>query len=155
VKLPSPPVVVELTEDMDAEPSVLWPLITDWERQGEWMLEASDFVVISAEREGVGVTAEATVRIGGLRVRDRVRVTHWEPPERLAIEHLGLVSGRGDLRLRPLGSGRTRFEWREELNVPRFGPLGSAALFIGLPLLRRTFRRDLKVLRTLAESRAS
>ena len=57
-------------------------------------------------REGVGVVAAATVRIGGISTRDRIRVDAWEPERHLGIEHLGWVGGRGDLRLTDLGGGR-------------------------------------------------
>ena len=59
------------------------------------MLEASDFEVVSPNREGVGVEALATVRIGGISTRDRIRVDAWEPERHLGIAHLGWVGGRG------------------------------------------------------------
>jgi hypothetical protein len=90
----------------------VWTLITDWERQGDWMLEARDFVVTSAHRKGVGVEAEATVRIGGITTRDRVRVTGWDPPRRLSLQHVGWVTGTGDLILIPVGASETRVVWR-------------------------------------------
>jgi hypothetical protein len=43
---------------------VVWELVTDWEHQDDWMLEASDFVVTSEHREGLGVEAEATIVFG-------------------------------------------------------------------------------------------
>lgn len=116
------------------------------------MLEARDFVVTSARREGVGVEAEAIIRIGGITTRDRVRVTGWDPPRRLSLEHLGWVSGTGDLVLIPVGVGETRVVWREALRAPRLGPLGwlgpagRVGLLLFRPLLRWIFRRDLRVL---------
>ncbi len=65
---------------MPGPPEVVWELITDWEHQDDWMLEASDFVVISEHREGVGVEAEATIKIGGIKTRDKVRVVRAGNP---------------------------------------------------------------------------
>ncbi len=135
------PVVVTLDSVLPADPSVVWRAITDWETQGEWMLEASDFVVVSPNREGVGVEAEATVRIAGIATRDRIRVDIWEPERALGIVHLGWVGGRGDLTLARADRG-TRFVWREELRPP-WGVLGALGLRLFRPLLVRTFRRDL------------
>src|SRR5918992_384112 len=90
------PVWFEMSETVAGPPDVVWSVITDWERLGDWMLEASDFRVLSEQREGLGVEAEATIKIGGLKTRDRVRVVGWEPPRRLAIEHLGWVKGMGE-----------------------------------------------------------
>lgn len=133
---------------MECPPEVCWRLITDWERQGDWMLEATDFVVVSEQREGVGVEAEATVRIGGIATRDRVTVTVWEPSRRLQIAHGGWVSGRGDLQLTPVGLERTHVFWRELL-YPPLGPLGAAGLMALKPVMARIFARDLRILASL------
>jgi len=146
------PIAIVVAATVPGPPDVVWRLITDWERQGEWMLEARDFVITSAHREGTGVEAEATVRIGGISTRDRIRVTGWNPPRRLSLEHVGWVSGSGDLLLIPAGARETRVVWREALCAPRLGPLGwlGPVGWLGLllfrPLMRRIFRRDLRVL---------
>jgi uncharacterized protein YndB with AHSA1/START domain len=147
------PVVLEMAEVAPGPPETLWDLITDWEHQDDWMLEASDFVVVSEHREGVGVTAEATIRIGGIKTRDKVRVAEWEPPRRLVIEHLGWVEGRGEIELTPLPGDRTHISWREELTPP-MGVLGAVGMTAFKPLMGRIFRRDLKVLVGLARAAA-
>jgi carbon monoxide dehydrogenase subunit G len=138
------PVAIELSARLEGPIDLVWKLLTDWERQGDWMLEASDFVVRTEHREGVGVEADATIRIGGISTRDTIRVDVWDPPTHLGIAHLGWVSGRGDLRMTPEGE-HTRIHWREELRPP-LGPLGAIGLRLFRPLLARTFRRDLDVL---------
>lgn len=145
------PVVTEVGEMMPGPPGVVWDLITDWERQGDWMLEASDFVVTSEHREGVGVTAEATVTIGGITTRDKVRVVVWEPSRRLVIEHGGRVTGRGDLHLTQLGPDRTHLFWTEQL-APPLGVLGALGISAFKPLMRRVFKRDIKVLAALVRA---
>ncbi|MFN2586665.1 MAG: SRPBCC family protein [Actinomycetota bacterium] len=147
------PVALEMAETAPAPPEVVWDLLTDWEHQGDWMLEAGDFVVVSDEREGVGVEAEATLRIGGIKTRDRVRVAEWDPPRRLAIEHLGWVQGRGVIELTPVAGVRTHVLWREELRPP-LGLLGAVGMTALKPLMGRIFRRDLKILVGLARAAA-
>jgi carbon monoxide dehydrogenase subunit G len=147
------PLVIESTVDLPAPPDVVWDLITDWERQGDWMLEASDIVVVSPRREGRGVEAEATVRIGGIATRDRIRVDVWDAPRHLGIEHLGWVGGRGDLRLSETRDG-TQLDWREEL-VPPWGLVGGLGIRLFRPLIARTFRRDARQLALLAGDAAT
>jgi len=142
------PVVLEMAATVPATPEDVWRLVTDWERQGDWMLEASDFVVTSAHREGVGVEAEATIRIAGVTTRDRIRVSVWQPPRRLTIEHLGWVSGHGEIYIAPAGAGRSRVFWREELHPP-LGVLGAIGLSAFKPMMRRIFERDIEVLAQL------
>ena len=148
------PVVVENAMTMPGPPSVVWELITDWENQGDWMLEASDFVVISAEREGIGVEAEATISIGGIKTRDKVRVIGWEPNRRLAIQHFGWVAGTGEIYLTPLGIDRTHLFWREELEPP-VGMAGALGMTAFKPLMKRIFKRDLRILAGLVRARAA
>jgi hypothetical protein len=143
---------IEVVDLMPGPREIVWDLITDWEHQDDWMLEASDFLVTSDHREGVGVEALATIRIGGIRTRDRVRVSVWEPPERLVIEHVGWVRGRGDIRLTAADLD-TRLVWLETLRAP-LGIVGHLGLRLFAPLMRRIFRRDLRVLRGLVRARS-
>lgn len=147
------PVTVDVMQTLEGPPELVWQLLTDWERQGDWMLEASDFEIVSEHREGVGVIAEATVKIGGISTRDRIRVDVWEPPSRLGIEHLGWVAGRGDLRMTPVDGGLTRLDWREELHPP-LGPLGAIGIRLFKPLMRRIFVRDARILAELVKRAA-
>jgi uncharacterized protein YndB with AHSA1/START domain len=144
------PTVLEMGETLPGPPNVVWHLITDWERQSDWMLEARDFVVTTPFREGVGVEGEATVSIGGITTRDKVRVTRWEPDKRLTIEHDGWVSGVGEMILTEIGPGSTHIFWREELRPP-MGVLGAIGMSAFRPLMQRIFDRDLKVLASLTE----
>lgn len=143
------PATLEMEATMPAPPEAIWHLVTAWERQGDWMLEASDFVVTSPHREGLGVEAEATITIAGISTRDRIRVTGWEPPRRLEIEHLGWVSGKGEIYITPSGPGRSHLFWREEL-YPPLGILGATGLTLFKPLMRRIFDRDVEELQRLA-----
>ena len=143
------PLSVISTIDLARPPEVVWPYLVAWERLGEWMLEARDFTVVGDRREGVGVEATATIRMAGITTHDRIRVTRWEPPVILEIEHLGWVKGHGYMELSPTEDGSHLF-WREEL-VPPLGPLGGLGLRAFAPLMRRAFQRDLEVLRRLVE----
>ena len=146
--------VIEMSQTVAGPPEVVWDLITDWEHQDDWMLEAKEFVVTSEHREGVGVEAEATIKIAGITTRDKVRVVGWEPNRRLAIEHLGWVSGKGEIHLTPLGKDRTHVFWREELRPP-LGMLGALGLSSFKPVMRRIFVRDLRILAGLVRVRTS
>lgn len=139
---------------MPGPPEIVWDLITDWEHQDDWMLEAADFRVIGEQRTGIGVEAEATIRIAGITTRDRVRVVGWDPHHRLAIRHLGWVSGTGELFLTPIDEKTTFLFWREDLEPP-LGLVGAVGMTLFRPLMRRIFRRDLRILEGLVRARAS
>jgi|SRR5919108_6119131 uncharacterized protein YndB with AHSA1/START domain len=145
-------IVFAMAERITRPPEAVWPYLVDWERLDRWMAEAHAFRVLSDRREGVGVEAEATIRIAGITTRDRVRVTTWEPPHVLEIAHLGWVTGTGYMELSPAGDG-SRLFWREELHPP-WGFAGRTGMLLASPLMRRAFRRDLRLLKDLVESEA-
>lgn len=131
-------------------PDVVWPYLVDWERLNRWMLEARDFRLTGAQREGVGVEAEATVRIAGITTHDPIRITRWEPPRILEMHHLGWVKGTGYMEL-SAENGGTKLFWREAL-VPPWGWVGAIGISVVAPIMRRIFQRDLRVLRELIEA---
>lgn len=139
------------TVDIRRAPQVVWRYLVDWERLGRWMTEADQFRVTGDRREGVGVEAEARVRIAGITTRDRIRVVGWEPPWILEIEHQGWVRGRGYMELSPGEEGGTNLFWREEL-VPPWGLLGRIGLRLVQRRMRRVFLRDLERLQRLVEA---
>jgi uncharacterized protein YndB with AHSA1/START domain len=146
------PIEIRLQIDIRAPVEVVWPMLVDWEQLGRWMLEASRFRVTSEQREGVGAEIEARVRIGGITTTDSVRVTRWEPPHVLGIDHLGSVKGHAVLECIPRDQG-TRVEWAERLEPP-FGVIGGIGIRALKPIMAKTFARDLGVLKRLAEIRA-
>ncbi|HZA60205.1 MAG TPA: SRPBCC family protein [Actinomycetota bacterium] len=143
-------IVILAEVDIDARAEEIWPYLVDWEHLDRWMAEASDFRVVSPQREGIGVEAEATVAVGRITTRDRVRVTRWEPPSVLEIAHLGWVGGHGYLELSPLHPRGTNVFWRERLKPP-MGVLGRIGMRLYRRRLEQQFADDLVILRTLVE----
>lgn len=144
------PIVVETQIEIAAPPKSVWPYLVDWERLDRWMTEGSHFTITSGRREGVGVEATARIKIAGLSTIDRIRVSSWEPPNVLEIEHRGWVKGSGRIEVSDKDGG-SRIFWRESF-FPPMGLLGAAGLYLVKPLMRRIFERDLVLLRQLVES---
>lgn len=131
---------------LPGEPEALWPLLTDWERQASWMPDVTRVRVVGQGR-GPGARLEVRTRVLGLPLlTDRLRVTAWDPPRRLAVRHEGVVRGTGEWRLEPLTHG-TRLTWTEDLHLP--GPL-ELLLRCYRPVLLATFRRSLRALARVA-----
>jgi hypothetical protein len=145
-------VIVEMSIEIAAPPEAVWRWLVDWENLGRWMTEAWDFRVTSAEREGVGVEAQAKVRIAGITTLDSVVVRRWEAPVWFEIEHRGWVGGRGLMHARRTGTSEpgTYLWWRETLDPP-LGWLGWLGMQIVKPVMARIFKRDLSLLKELVE----
>jgi uncharacterized membrane protein len=147
---------LEVVVDVAAPQQVVWQVLTDWERQPEWMLDAKEVHVLTPERTGEGVTLRCPTNLLGLTVQDVMRVTGWREPSYLEVTHLGkIITGSGAFELESLDAGATRITWWEEIDPPlgAFGEWG-ASTFV-LPIIRRIFTRSLGNLRALAEQEAA
>jgi carbon monoxide dehydrogenase subunit G len=143
---------LEVVQDVAAPRATVWSVLTDWERQSEWMVDANAFHVLTPQREGVGVTIRCPTNLFGVTVQDVMRVTEWEEPARLGVTHLGkIITGSGAFDLVELGAESTRVRWWEEVDPP-LGAVGEwgASTFV-LPVIQRIFRRSLANLGRIAE----
>jgi carbon monoxide dehydrogenase subunit G len=138
--------VPELVEsvDIDAPPERVWAALTDWSRQGEWML-ATDVRPVTGPAQGVGgrlaaVTGLRLPRTRRIGVLDTMEITRWEPPTRVDVLHTGRVlRGPGSFEVRPRGAGTT-FVWTEQLDLP-LGAVGR----LGWPLARPAVRAGVRI----------
>jgi carbon monoxide dehydrogenase subunit G len=145
---------LEVTADLPVPPERAWAVAADWERQAVWMPDVAWMRVLGAERE-LGARVEVRTRVlGAPLVTDLIVVTAWEPPHRMLVDHLGVVTGWGEWRFEPAGEGQTRFLWREEL---RMQPpiLGDAGLLLYGPIQRWMLRRSVRNLTNLLAGSAS
>jgi hypothetical protein len=144
---------LEVVQEVAAPRSAVWRLLTAWERQPEWMLDAKDVEVLTPAREGVGVTIRCPTNLLGVTVDDVMRVTGWREPSYLEVTHLGhVITGTGAFELDELGGSRTRVTWWEEIDPP-LGAVGRwGARVVVLPLIRRLFARSLAGFAALVEA---
>jgi hypothetical protein len=147
---------LEVVQDVDAPRATVWALLTSWERQPEWMLDAKEVHVLTPERTGEGVTLRCPTNLMGITVQDVMRVTGWREPSYLEVTHLGkIITGYGAFELAEVDAATTRITWWEEIDPPlgAFGEWG-ASTFV-LPIIRRIFARSLRGLAELAEAEAA
>ncbi|MGI8664300.1 MAG: SRPBCC family protein [Acidimicrobiales bacterium] len=133
-----------------ARRAVVWDAVRDIESHVEWMSDAFAIRFTSPSHAGVGTTFDCDTRIGPLRLVDRMTITAWKPKKAMGVRHVGLVTGSGLFRLRRASHGRTRFTWTEVLSFPWWmgGPIGA---WLGAPVLRRIWSRNLRNLKALVE----
>jgi carbon monoxide dehydrogenase subunit G len=147
---------LEVVRVVAAPRTVVWQVLTEWERQPEWMLDAKDVEVLTPVREGEGVTIVCPTNLLGVTVDDVMRVTGWRAPSYLEVTHLGrVITGTGAFELEELGPDRTRVTWWERIDPP-LGAVGRlGAKLVVLPITRRIFARSLANLAALAEREAA
>jgi hypothetical protein len=143
---------LDLHQDTTAPRQVVWDVLTRWEEQPRWMLDAKEVHVTSAHREGVGVELRCPTNLLGFTVQDTMVVTRWDEATTLEVTHTGrIITGTGAFELSDLADGGTRIGWWEEVDPP-LGALGElGARVFALPVIRRIFRRSLRNLARRAE----
>jgi hypothetical protein len=138
------PVPVEVA----APAATVWTYVTDWERQGEWML-GTRVRVTGGDGRGVGTTLRAVTGVGPLGVVDTMEVVEFvapsdDAPGRAAVRHTGkVIRGEGYFEVVPLGPDRCRFTFTELVDLP-LGPLGRIGWRLGSPVVRAGFATSLR-----------
>jgi uncharacterized membrane protein len=144
---------IEVSTVIEAPVERVWDVLTDWEAQPRWMVDARSVTVLTPHREGRGVVLSCRTAIaGGLAVNDRMVTTEWLERSKIGVRHLGpLIRGIGAFDLEPTPEG-TRFRWWEELDPP-LGRLGDlVARMVVVPAVARVFRSSLVRLKALCEA---
>ena len=127
----------------------VWQLVTDWERQGEW-IPLTRVWRTGGTPGAVGETLTARTGVGPLAFDDTMTVLEVEAPARCLVEHTGrVVRGLGEFRLSE-SAGCTHLVWVEQVDVPggRFAPL---LWRVASPLVRVAFGFTLRRLARRAE----
>lgn len=147
---------VKVEQHLAADRERVWALLTDWERQPQWMMDAVAVEVLTPQRQGDGVTIRCPTRLLGFVVDDVMRVTRWDPNRRLDVVHLGrVIRGSGSFELHDAPGGTTRITWNEWIDPP-LGVIGALGAHIAVrPLVTAIFRRSLRRFANLIDSDAA
>jgi hypothetical protein len=138
---------------IDAPSEKVWARIADWQSQGDWMLQTKVWVT-SDSVEGVGTSIAAFTgpfykfypRFKTVGLLDLMTVTHWQPPVRCDVEHVGKVlKGSGTFQLSDVKNGKTCFDWSETIIAPRVLFLAVAPfLYLGVRISLARFARSFR-----------
>ena len=138
--------------EVDAPAAAVWSYVTDWERQGEWML-GTRVRVTGGDGRGVGTTLHAVTGVGPIGVPDTMEVVEFvEPtdatPGRAAVRHTGrIIRGEGFFEVAPLGPHRCRFTFTELIDLP-LGALGRLGWPLARPVVKAGFVASLRRMAT-------
>lgn len=138
---------------IDAPIDRVWDVLADVEDQPRWMTDMKTVRMLTPGQARVGTRAEAEIRILGIKVRDPITITAFEPPRRFAIRHEGRFRGEGLIQLESGADGSTTIvRWTETIVPPYLPHIG--ALFL-TPILGQIFQSDLGHLRDLVQTRST
>jgi hypothetical protein len=141
-----------IIQDIAAPSQAVWDLVTDWERQREWIL-FTRVRVVAGDGRSAGSVVVAVTGIGDVGVVDTFTVTGYdESARRVDVRHTGLVvTGDSSFVVTETGPDSCRFTWTEGLELP-FGRLGALGWPVLKPVMTAGFGASVKRLGRLAES---
>ncbi|GGM42914.1 polyketide cyclase [Longimycelium tulufanense] len=129
------------TVAVPASVETVWAAVTDWPRQGEWVVGTTVFVT-AGDGAGVGSELAAFTGVGSVGFLDTMEIVGWEPPHRCEVRHTGrLVRGTGVFTVQPTADG-AELVWEERLEPP-LGRVGELVWPLVRPLFDRRLRRSL------------
>lgn len=142
---------IRVSTIIDAAPAQVWDEVRVIERHVDWMADAVAIHFRSRKRSGVGTVFDCDTKVGPIRLKDRMEITEWREGKVVGVRHTGLVTGKGRFTISRARGGRTRFTWDERLRFPLWmgGPVGG---IVGGRIMKRIWRKNLRVLKDLVES---
>jgi hypothetical protein len=146
--------LISVSIEIDASVDRVWRELEPVERHVDWMHDAVAIRFQSEQTRGVGTRFLCDTKVGPIKLVDQMEITDWQPGRSMGVRHTGLITGSGQFTLTPIDlDRRTRFTWAEQLVFPWWlgGPLGAA---IGAKVvMQQIWKRNLRELRTIVESR--
>jgi uncharacterized protein YndB with AHSA1/START domain len=146
---------LELSVQVAAPPEHTWAVLTDWARQGEWML-GTTVAVTGGDGHSVGSTLSAKTGYGAFGFVDTMEVSEYDAKgRRCVVRHTGrLVRGEGEFAVTPNGrAGMCTVHWSERLELP-FGAVGRLGWAAGRGVFSAGVRYSLRRLARLCEAEA-
>lgn len=129
--------------DVNAPAQDTWNAAVDWASQGDWML-GTTVTPTHQGGQGVGGRLAASSGIGPVGFLDTMEITLWQPPRACHVLHTGrVVRGTGAFEVEPRGDGRSRFHWREDLDLP-LGAVGRLGWLLVRPFFAYAVQLSLK-----------
>lgn len=145
---------IRVAIDINASTQRVWEVVEPIERHVDWMADAVAIRFKTEQTRGTGTEFYCDTKVGPIKLVDEMKITSWVPQVAMGVTHTGVVTGTGEFTLEALSPSSTRFVWTEVLVFPWWlgGKLG--ALVGGQIVMKAIWRKNLRILKKLAEAPA-
>tara|TARA_B100001079_G_C16167163_1_gene406910 strand:- start:80 stop:514 length:435 start_codon:yes stop_codon:yes gene_type:complete len=139
---------IKVSTIINAPLKTVWNEVSRLENHTNWMNDAEKIDFLSENNSGMGTEMKVLTKIGPIKLYDYMTVTNWEVEKSIAVDHIGIVTGKGEFKLEEIDENNTKFNWEETLKFPIYlgGVIGE---FFGAPILKLIWRKNLKNLKEL------
>ena len=139
---------IKVSTIINAPLKTVWNEVSRLENHTNWMNDAEKIDFLSENNSGMGTEMKVLTKIGPIKLYDYMTVTNWVVEKSIAVDHIGIVTGKGEFKLEEVDENNTKFNWEETLKFPIYlgGVIGE---FFGAPILKLIWRKNLKNLKEL------
>ena len=74
--------------------------------------------VLVSGADGVGTKIKVLTKIGPIKLYDYMTFTKWEEKKIIGVDHIGIVTGKGEMEFNKIDDNTTKFKWTETLKFP-------------------------------------
>ena len=141
-------ITVETT--IDASLDEVWSEVSRIENHSNWMKDAVKIDFESEIKSGVGTKIKVLTKIGPIKLYDYMTFTKWEEKKIIGVDHIGIVTGKGEMEFNKIDDNTTKFKWTETLKFP-FSLFGQIVEIVGKPILEYIRKENLNNLKNEIE----
>jgi len=145
---------IEQKVTVDAPRRLVWDYVTEPANYPVFIEGLTRWDVAGDKHTGLGARYRMLIRVGAADVGGLIEIVEWQPEGDMAWSSVTGVDQRGRWRLRELGDGRTRVNFRFAYGVAGGGIPGLIAERVAAPSLSRRFRLSLLNLKRAVEEQA-
>ena len=129
----------------------VWNEVSKIENHSNWMEDAVNIDFQTDNKSGVGTKIKVLTKIGPIKLNDFMTFTKWEEKKTIGVDHVGIVTGKGEMQFEKIDENTTKFKWTETLKFPIYlgGVIGE---LFGKPVLELIWKKNLNNLKKIIET---
>ena len=129
----------------------VWNEVSKIENHSKWMKDAVNIDFQTDNKSGVGTKIKVLTKIGPIKLNDFMTFTKWEEKKTIGVDHVGIVTGKGEMQFEKIDANTTKFKWTETLKFPIYlgGVIGE---LFGKPVLELIWKKNLNNLKKIIET---
>ena len=109
---------IEVETLINASLDDVWNEVSKIENHSNWMKDAVNIDFQTENKSGVGTKIKVLTKIGPIKLNDFMTFTKWEEKKSIGVDHIGIVTGKGEMQFEKVDENTTKFKWIETLKFP-------------------------------------
>ena len=108
---------ISVETTINAPLNKVWDEVSQIKNHSNWMKDAVKIDFESELRSGIGTKIKVLTKIGPFKLYDYMTFTKWEENKTIGVDHVGIVTGKGEMQFKKIDEYTTNFKWTETLKI--------------------------------------